>query len=281
MSETVPDIRAVTSKGGLSHCKMHFSVGCNGVRSYLKSAYCTPPFRVVDITEDKKNPLAYLMTMSSSPGILDHDVHDIRILAEPHIRTVLQNQSYHRIFQMNHGARLNMEMRLEENSTFSYIQHPIVPHQNSIFKAANKIFLSKGSELLFGEIITCGRKLSGEVFKFNHFQSLTEIFIEGKLALKDNILIKPSAIDLSGIGQLEGFTHQATLYHVNLRSRDCNHSVELVNEILKEETDIEYGVSRPLNHVMVVRVLANGGEQILNAFRRMEYEIIVNAEVSP
>ena len=279
MNSATPDIGAVTSKGGLNHSKMYFTVGCNGVRSYLKSAYCTPPFRVVDITEDKKNPLAYLMTMSSSPGILDHDVHDIRILAEPHTRTVLQNQSYHRIFQMKHGARLNMEMRLEENSTFSYIQHPIVPHQNSIFKAANKIFLSKGSELLLGEIITCGRKLSGEVFRFNHFQSLTEIFIEGKLALKDNIIIQPDVIDLSSIGQMEGFTHQATLYYINRKDPGVNHAVDLLNDLLSSEDDLQYGVSKPLNNGLVARVLAHGGEQILNAFRKVEHDIIVTPQI--
>jgi urease accessory protein len=270
MNSATPDIGEVTSKGGLNHCRMHFSVGLNGRRSYLKNAFCTPPFRVVDVTEDKKSPLTYLMTMSSSPGILDRDFHDIRITAEPGVRAVLQNQSYQRLFQMNHGARLNMEMHLAEGSTFSYIQHPLVPHQNSIFRAVNKIFMAAGSELLLGEIITCGRKLSGEVFRFSHLQSLTEIFIGGKIALKDNIVIVPAEIELGGIGQMEGFTHQATLYYINLKSEDCAHAASLVNEILGAEDDLEYGVSKTLNRGLVARVLAYGGEQILDAFRKLK-----------
>ncbi|MBX2962630.1 MAG: urease accessory protein UreD [Cyclobacteriaceae bacterium] len=276
MQTIASDIGAITSKGGLNHCKMHFSVAHQNGRTYLKQAYCTPPFRVVDITEDKRSPLAYLMTMSSSPGILDYDRHDIRILAESHTRTIVQNQSYHRVFQNSNGATLSLELQLQENSTLSYIQHPVVPHQKSAFKAINKIQLAEGTELLFGEIITCGRKLSGEVFKFNHFQSLTEIFFKERLSLKDNILIQPEKIDLAGIGQLEGFTHQGTLYYINLRSNDCQIAYERATEILTAEEDIEFGMSKPLNQALVVRMLANGGEQVLNAFRKLEEQLIIN-----
>ena len=276
MSKAAVDIGAITSKGRLNNCQLHFSVASRGNRTYLNKSFCTPPFRIVDITEDKKSALAYLMTMSSSPGILDHDFHDIKITAEPHTSTVLQNQSYQRIFQSNSGGKLSMEIDLQEGSTFSYIQHPLVPHQQSIFKAVNKIFLSHSTELLFGEIITCGRKLSGEVFKFNRFHSVTEVFFNRSLALKDNILIEPKALDLAGIGQLEGYTHQATLYYINRRDNQIDHAYAYTKSVLEETEDIEFGHSKTLPNAMVVRVLANGGEKLLQAFRKIEAEVIIN-----
>lgn len=254
---------------------MHFSMAFRNNRTFLDKSFCTPPFRIVDITEDKKSPLAYLMTMSSSPGILDRDFHDIKITAGPYTSTILQNQAYQRIFQMNHGGRLNLEITLHEGSTLSFIQHPVVPHQQSVFNAVNRIYTSHNSELLFGEIITCGRKLSGEVFKFNHFQSLTEIFIEGKLAVKDNILIEPRHLDLAGIGQLEGYTHQATLYYMNQRDDSIEMPYNSAKKLLNDAEGIEYGISKTLGNTFIVRALADGGEKLLQTFRNIESEIII------
>lgn len=270
MEQLAQNIGEVTSKGGLNHNRLNLIVGFKNNRTYLKSVFCTPPFRVVDISEDKKDPTSYLMTMSSSPGILDYDFHDMSFRLEPASRTVLSNQSYQRLFEMKHGARQKLDIQLSENSAFSYIQHPIVPHQKSIFRAHNSIIMESNSILLLGEIITCGRKLSGEIFKFTHFQSVTEIFHKEKMLLKDNILIKPANIDLNGIGQVEGFTHQATLIYVNLRKPNILLETEEMNELMLAEEDIQFGISRPQPFITVIRVLGNGGEQIYNAFKKIE-----------
>lgn len=273
MPQLAQNIGIVTSKGGLNHNRLSFSVGYKNHRTYLKSVFCTPPFRLVDISVDKKDPITYLMTMSSSPGILDHDFHDLKFSLESGSMTVLLNQSYQRLFEMKHGARQKLDIQLDERSAFSYIQHPIVPHQKSIFSAHNSIYMEAKTVFLMGEIITCGRKLSGEIFKFTHFQSLTEIMTNGKIILKDNILIKPADIDLNGIGQVEGFTHQATLIYVNLRKPSTLPETQVMEEIMVEEEDIQYGISQPQPFVTVMRVLGNGGEQIYNAFKRIESEI--------
>jgi len=267
------NIGEVTSKGGLNHNRLNFTVGFKNQRTFLKSVFCTPPFRLVDISEDKKNPTAYLMIMSSSPGVLDHDFHDLTFNLETDSRTVLLNQSYQRLFEMKHGARQKLDIVLSENSAFSYIQHPIVPHQKSIFRAHNTVKMEANTVFLMGEIITCGRKLSGEIFKFTHFQSLTEIFGNGKLLLKDNIVVKPAAIDLNGIGQVEGFTHQATLIYVNLRKPNTAAETQQMDEVMGAEEDIQYGISQPQPFITVLRVLGNGGEHIHNAFKKIEANI--------
>lgn len=273
MPQLDQNIGIITSKGGLNHNRLSFSVGYKNHRTYLKSVFCTPPFRLVDISEDKKDPIAYLMTMSATPGILDHDFYDLKFTLESGTMTVLQNQAYQRLLEMKHGARQKLDIKLHESSAFSYIQHPIVPHRKSIFRAHNSISMEANTVFLSGEIITCGRKLSGEIFKFTHFQSLTEIFANGRILLKDNILIKPAHIDLNGIGQVEGFTHQATLIYVNLRKENTVPETQVMEEVMASEEDIQYGISQPQPFVTVMRVLGNGGEQIYNAFRKIELAI--------
>lgn len=179
----------------------------------LRESYFTPPFKVANITEDKKDPLLHLMLMCSSPGILDEDAYTIRVELEEGSRVQLHTQSYQRLFQMEKGASQRMEVRLGRGASFCYLPHPCVPHAHSIFTGRNTIFLSDGSRLVWGEVLTCGRKLSGEgeVFRFSKYQSITEVIRNDKLVLRENINWQPSVMDLGGLGQLEGYTHQASL----------------------------------------------------------------------
>lgn len=253
--------------------RLNIVSGFKDGRSYLKDNFFTRPFRIATINEDRSDPSLYLMLMSSSPGILDNDHYDINIEVESESRLQLQSQSYQRLFNMKSGAQQHMKVSLRNDSTFSYIQHPIVPHEQSIFKAHNIINLEENCNLTLGEIITCGRKHSGEVFLFSKFQNLTEVFHNGKLILKDNVLLQPLLADIETLGQMEGFTHQATLIHINTGMRDMESLIEETFTLLQSQENVAYGVSQPFSNGMIVRMLGNGGEQLYNAFREIQDKI--------
>lgn len=253
--------------------RLNIVSGFKDGRSYLKDAFFTRPFRLANIGEDKSDPALYLMLMSSSPGILDNDHYDINIEIEPQSRLQLQSQSYQRLFNMKSGAQQQMNVLLRNQSTFSYVQHPIVPHEQSIFKAHNTINLEGDCNLTLGEIVTCGRKHSGEVFLFSKFQNLTEVFHNGKLILKDNVLLQPLLADIETLGQMEGYTHQGTFIHINTGKHDIESLIEDTFSFLQSEENVAYGVSQPFTNCMMVRILGNGGEQLYNAFRKIEAKL--------
>lgn len=250
--------------------KLDLKIGYKEGKTYLKDTYFTRPFRLANVGENRPDPALYLMIMSSSPGILDNDCYDIEILTEKNARLQLQTQSYQRLFKMKDGASQKMVIKLHENSEISYIQHPIVPHEESIFKAHNSVYMDIQSIFTYGEIITCGRKHSGEVFLFKKFQNLTEIYSDNKLIIKDNILIEPALMNIHSMGQLEGYTHQATLLHVNTRNEDINSQAEYIYNLMLQEDNIIYGISQPLSNSLIIRVLGNGGEQLLDLFKKIE-----------
>ncbi|WP_165023640.1 MULTISPECIES: urease accessory protein UreD [unclassified Dysgonomonas] len=250
--------------------KLDLKIGQKGGRSYIKDTYFTRPFRLANVGENRPDPALYLMIMSSSPGILDNDCYDIDIETEKDTRLQLQTQSYQRLFRMQDGASQKMVIKLDEGSEISYIQHPIVPHEHSIFKAHNTVHLKNQTIFTYGEIITCGRKHSGEVFRFKEFQNLTEIFYNNKMIIKDNILIEPELMNIDSIGQLEGYTHQATLLHVNTRNENILDQAEYIHDLLSLEEDIIYGVSQPLPNSIIIRILGNGGEQLFDSFKQIE-----------
>jgi urease accessory protein len=250
--------------------KLHLTVGHRAMGSYAKSVHFTPPFNIASIGQDRADPAVYMMTMSSSPGILDDDELDVRVVTEVNSRLMLKSQGYQRVFNMQRGARQRTELRLHEGSEISYIQNPIVPHKNARLSAMTQAYLDDGCILTLAEIITCGRKLSGESFRFTRFHSVTEIRHRDRLLLKDNILLEPAVVDVQGLGHAEGFSHQATLIHVNLRSGDVREERRMVEEVLDAEEDLAYGVSQPQDAILVARTLAHGAEQVCDAFRRIE-----------
>jgi urease accessory protein len=241
--------------------KLHIALIFKNGITCMKENYCTPPFKVVNITEDKSSPQLQLMLMNSSPGILDEDDYEQKIELAENSSLQLHTQSYQRLFNMKKGARQLMEVQLHKGSSFVYLPHPSVPHENSSFAAINKFFLSTGYRLVWGEILTCGRKLSGEVFQFSKYHSITEVFINNKLVIKENLLMQPSVIDPTLTGQLEGFTHQASFIFLDEKT-DCITTADTIYEYLSSQSEIVFGITAAPVNGLIVRLLGYKAEQL-------------------
>lgn len=236
----------------------------------MKDVFVSVPFRVVPVGQTKSSRCAYLMVMSSSPGILNGDHYHIDVKVEKNARLQLQSQSYQRLFNMDGEASQLMNVVLEDHSAFSYVPHPVVPHTNSTFKSIAKVDIGRDCEFLMSEIITCGRKHHGEVFRFKHFQNLIEVRHQNQILLKDKVMLEPGLIDLGAIGQLEGFTHQGTFIYINTKMRPVADLIEMLHEKLQAEDGLEFGISKMQGDGFVLRCLGHGGEQIYDSFQRIQ-----------
>ncbi|HEY1164839.1 MAG TPA: urease accessory protein UreD [Chitinophaga sp.] len=240
----------------------------NGI-TYLKESYYTKPFKLADIGVYRADKALCLMLMTASPGMLNGDDYRITINVSAGARLQLQTQAYQRLYSMQTGARQQMDVEVGEKALFSYVPHPIVPHTDAVFEGHNRINLSEGSRLIWGEILTCGRKLNGEVFKFRLFHNLTELRYKGKLILKDNVMIQPARLNVYEPGEMEGFTHQATLIYADTR-QDAPPVADRLLELLAHEEDIAFGVTQSAGPAIVLRILGHGAEQLFNCMRSME-----------
>lgn len=246
--------------------KLHIQTKLRNNFTVLKEVYCTPPFKIANISEDKKDKTLQLTLMSSSPGILDGDEYQIKIELDEGCNLNLQTQSYQRIFTMLKEASQKMQVWMKPNSFFCYLPHPIVPHQRSNFTSKNKIFLFENCTLIWSEVLTCGRKLNGEEFLFSQYHNLTEIYLNNKLIIKENLLIQPSKINPKAIGQLEGYTHQASLIYL-----DDNAMIKLLKEkinlFLLTQNEIIFGITDTPKKGILVRILGQKAEQLYNCLK--------------
>lgn len=243
--------------------QLHIQAAFRNGKTYLKQGYFSPPFKIANITEDRKAHALQLMLMSSSPGILDGDEYEIRVEVEDDCALRLDTQSYQRLFNMKKGATQKTAVTIGSNASFIYIPHPAVPHYESVFTSRNNIQLNKSSQLIWGEILTCGRKLNGEVFQLSKYHNLTEIYINQKLIIKENLLIQPSFINPSLTGQLESYTHQASLIILN-ESINTSLIKEEIAVLLSEVNEIDFGVTNAPVNGIIVRILGNKAEQLFH-----------------
>jgi urease accessory protein len=240
----------------------------NGI-TYLKDSYYTKPFKLADIGAYRADKALCLMLMTASPGMLNGDDYRMDINVTANARLQLQTQAYQRLYNMQTGARQQMNVQVGENALFSYVPHPVVPHTDAVFEGHNRISLEENSRLIWGEILTCGRKLNGEVFRFRLFHNVTELRFRGKLILKDNLLLQPARLNVQAPGQMEGFTHQATLIYADTRENVPAVADRLL-ELLAAEPDMAYGVTQTAGPAIVLRMLAHGAEQLFSCMRNME-----------
>ncbi len=247
---------------------LHIQVCSKNNLPILLKSYCTTPFKIVNITEDKSNPTLQLMLMSSSPGILNGDEYNILIEVAENAALQLHTQAYQRLFNMQLCATQTANVHIQAHASFIYLPHPTVPHAGASFVNTSNFYLQKNSTLIFGEVLTCGRKLNNEAFLFNKYHSITNIFMQKKLVIKENLLLQPSQFDVSIMGQLEGFTHQASMVCIH-PTMNVPKLIPVLIAALHTQLNIEFGVSAtPVNGV-IIRLLGNGAEQLFSCLQQI------------
>ena len=258
--------------------ELQIKVTANGCTSFLQNSYYTTPLKVMNITEERNSKQLHLMLMSSSPGILDGDRYNIKIDVAENASLHLHTQAYQRLFQMKGEATQQLNVDIADGASFVFLPHPSVPHQQSSFVSRNTFYLGNYSLFIFGEVLTCGRKLNGEAFLFTKYHSITEVYSHNKLVIKENLLMQPATINVQAIGQLEGYTHQASMIYLE-ENIDVKNLQSIIIQLLAAEKNIEMGITAAPISGLIIRLLGNGAEQLYNCLQRIYTLLKTNHKV--
>lgn len=231
-------------------------------KTIVSDSYFTPPFKLLRPFYGKNN-IMRLCLVNVSPGVLEGDNYNITVNMKKASLLELYSQSYSKIFKMNGGfAVQKVDIDMEEGCTLAYMLKPILPYEDSDFRGETNIRLSKNCNVIFREIISCGRYKRNEVFSFKSFKSRTKVFYEDKLLFMDNTVLIPNKQQLNSIGLYDKFTHQANMIIVSEKVNE-NLKMSLV-KLLSEFQDIDFGVSMSFKFGIVIRILGNGSEKLID-----------------
>lgn len=260
---------------------LRLMVGYNNGRSFVKDLFVDKPLRVVSVGQYASDAALHLMMMSVSPGILDGDNYHIDVHVSKGAKVELETQSYQRLFKMDGHATQDMNVTMDPDTSFVFIPHPVVPHLRSSFINKTKVKLHSSSIFIISEIITCGRKLSGELFQYEKFQNLLEVFNEnGVLLLKDNVLLEPDKMPMSAIGLLEGYTHQGSFVFMCPGEVNAEELVEQIYARCNEREDLTIGISLLGTPGFLLRALGNSGEILFDLFNEIKEMVLLPQNVT-
>ncbi len=242
---------SITSKIVIS-CKRE------GDKTYLVDSLFDIPYKIVHYGSRLLQDHLEVMMMCYSPGVMDGDELDIDINIPARSEMKLFTQSFNKLHPMKKGAAQVTHVRVADDAIFQYLPQPMIPFKNAIFDTENKIELSAGANLIWGDIISGGRIHSGERFAFTKIHSRTKIYRQGKLLFYDNQLMTPSGQPVEKMLFFEGHTHQGTLIIV---SPWANSFKSELDELLSEQfTDMSYGFSQCGDNALIIRTLGESGE---------------------
>lgn len=114
------------------------------------------------------------------------------------------------------------------------------------------------AELIYEEIISCGRAACEERFLYRFYNNHLEIRCKGKLKYFDNTRYQPSEMNMEGFGMFEGYTHLMNLLLCNV---SLSKGLKKIKNYL-EESGICGGVTKLDENWYCIKILGNSAQEL-------------------
>jgi urease accessory protein len=164
-------------------------------------------------------------------------------------------------------AEQRMTLRLGEGARLELMPDQLIAYREASYRQNTHIILRPSSSLVMAEVITPGWSPDGASFRYEELRLRNEIVVEtgdgGHLLALDNLLIRPPAGDVTGLGFMEGFSHLGSLVVVDARVDQA-----LADELhaLTKHNNAHTGVSLTRTVAgttgLVLRSLSNSTEEL-------------------
>jgi urease accessory protein len=118
-------------------------------------------------------------------------------------------------------AEQRMTVRLGEGARLELMPDQLIAYREASYRQHTHITVRPSSCLVMAEVVTPGWSPDGAAFRYEEVRLRNEIRVEGpggtRLLALDNLLIRPPAGDVTGMGFMEGFSHVGSLLVVDPR----------------------------------------------------------------
>ena len=251
------------------HGQLRLSVAVRDGMSYPTEVFYTPPFKLANYFRLPDGGIEYML-MNASAGIMAGDNLTMHIDVASGGKLLLTSQSYEKIHKMEQcGATRTTHINIASNGYLCYNQLPIIPFLNADFTNKSNIYLADtSSKLIFSEIVACGRVARNEIFAYQRYHGLLDIYSQGVLVYRDNSLFIPSEMNLAGFGFYENYTHSGSMVIYGF-SADI---LSLIESSLNE-CAIDGGVSQLLAGGYLLRAFSHTSESLIKLFSKISEHI--------
>ncbi|MBG9733078.1 urease accessory protein UreD [Paenibacillus alvei] len=231
-------------------------------KTVARDVYFHGAFKVMrPIYHDDSGQACYYI-LNPGGGYLDGDRYLMQISLEEGARITLTTQAATKIYKTpKKPAYQEVEIRLKKGSYLEYITDPIIGYEHARYKQKTVIWMEKGANLLYSEIVTSGWSPDGRQFSYDLLQFMNEIYLDGVLAVHDHIKLNPAAHRMTSLGFMEGYSHLGSMMMIS-EQVDQDFLDRLYLEIDGKSEDCRIGLSLLPVSGLMARVLANSTQTI-------------------
>lgn len=159
-------------------------------------------------------------------------------------------------------------VRLGEVARLELLPDQLIAYREASYRQNTHITVRPSSSLVMAEVITPGWSPDGTSFKYEELRLRNEIRVETdddgpRLLALDNLLIRPPAGDVTGLGFMEGSSHLGSLIVVDARvDQALADELHALTEDHKAHTGISLTRSVAGTTGLVLRSLSNSTEEL-------------------
>jgi urease accessory protein len=154
--------------------------------------------------------------------LFEGDSAEVEVSLQRGTHLYLTTQMATKIYPAEGGEVTRQHIRLHVGSgaVLEYFPLPLIPFANSLYVQEMTIQVESGGVCVVAEILAPGRVARGEHFAYSMLRSRVEGWVDGQLALFEQIILQPEENAYIGLGILDGQCDVASLYVITSQALD-------------------------------------------------------------
>lgn len=214
----------------------------------------------------EKIPTYFLLQLGG--GYVEGEKYKNVITLKKGARGIVTTQASTKVYKCPNNIKTEQDtiINLEQDSILEYITDTVILYKDSMYRQVNNIYMNESSTLIYTDGITSGWSPQGEVFQYSSVQLKTEVYVDNKIILLDNLLVNPKESDVTQLGYFEGYQNFGTLLVIN---KYITESIieELRGKVNQLNLNINFGISKLEVNGFILRVLGNLTQNIESAIK--------------
>ncbi|WP_334171651.1 urease accessory protein UreD [Sinomonas sp.] len=200
--------------------ELRLRVGVRGSRSTAVGQFTSGSLRVLRAHYPDASGQPSFTIVNPGGGYLGGDAYATRVDVLPAASVLLTTQSATKVYRTPQGpARAIQHFELAPGARLESVPDALIAYREARYQQDTFVEMAPDASLALGEIVTQGWSPDGTPFRFEEVSLLTRVRVGGRLAVADNLLIRPAE---GGAGHLmlAGRSHVASLLVVDPRADD-------------------------------------------------------------
>ncbi|PQZ89078.1 urease accessory protein [Arthrobacter sp. MYb227] len=214
---------------------------------------------------DETDQVCYTI-VNPGGGYIGGDRYGIQVVVDQNASLLLTTQSATKVYKtpQNHVEQ-HMVVDLGPGAVLEYVPDQLIAYRGASYRQHTQIQMCADSSLLLCEVLTPGWSPDGKPFRYDEVRLRTEVSIDGRLTVLDNLLVRPGTDSLDSLLFLQDYTHVGMLLAMDSRLEKA--SIERIRELAykigeAQRSPVHLGISQVPGPGVAVRALSHSTEAI-------------------